>query len=483
MQIHNESRSYMGFGLITVGFLFLFNPNINVMDIIPDFIGLWLVCAGLTKLSQINADVMEARGLFFKLSIVELAKLLSVFLMSSQDPTRYLLFSFTFGVIESILFTLSIRSFFIGLENLGMRFSSSAVLATYSRKKGKVKKDVSTRLRVFMLVFFYIRTALAVLPEASELQDDSIISNSRIELSQFKGIFYGFACIIVIVLGIIYIVRVCKFFGSCYKDKAFIDALRSSYDSFLKINENYRVSRIMKLVLILYAGAAMLSYNPTDDGLIKLPLVFCGTVLVIISFILSALNKKALFAAIPAGVMSVLSVIDFIKKDAFYTANNKFEDIFHIDSAMDEYAVINNLATVEYILLFVSFMMLTSIILKCMMVHIPMSLSTNSVNLKPNEDELEEIEGSFGKYSNVITALMSACIIIYGALTKIAIIAGEQAAYIDINDINIPQIVFSWLSVGANVLTVAWFVAVLLLIGFARKRIYGCVYNWSIVSE
>jgi len=473
----------MGFGLICAGLVFLFNPNINIIDISPDFIGLWLVCAGLTKLAQINADLMEARGFFFKLSIVELAKFFSILLISSQDPTRYLLLSFVFGVIECILFTLSVRSFFIGLENIGMRFSSKTVLATYKKKKGAVTADVSTRLRKYMLTFFYLRTVFAMLPEFTELQSSSVISSNRMPLSQFKGVFYGLAVIIVFVLGIIYISRVTKFFKGCQRDTAFINSLRDSYDKFLVINKNYQVSRVMKLVLILYAGAAALTYNPTDDGLIKIPLVLCGIVLIIISFILAVINKKALYAAIPAGIMSVLSVIDFIKKDAFYVDNTKFDDIFHIESAMDKYSVINNLALVEYILLFVSFMMITSIIMRSMSEHIPMALSYNSVELRPNEDELEEINGAFGKYSTIITALMAASVIIYGALTKIAIIAGEQAAFIDRDDINVPQIVFSWLSVGANAITAAWFVAVVLLLGYARKHIYGCVYNWSVVRE
>lgn len=473
----------MGFGLICAGLVFLFNPNINIIDILPDFIGLWLVCAGLTKLAQINADLMEARGFFFKLSIVELAKFFSILLISSQDPTRYLLLSFVFGVIECILFTLSVRSFFIGLENIGMRFSSKTVLATYKKKKGAVTADVSTRLRKYMLIFFYLRTVFAMLPEFTELQSSSVISSNRMPLSQFKGVFYGLAVIIVFVLGIIYIFRVTKFFKGCQRDTAFINSLRDSYDKFLVINKNYQVSRVMKLVLILYAGAAALTYNPTDDGLIKIPLVLCGIVLIIISFILAGINKKALYAAIPAGIMSVLSVIDFIKKDAFYVDNTKFDDIFHIESAMDKYSVINNLALVEYILLFVSFMMITSIIMRSMSEHIPMALSYNSVELRPNEDELEEINGAFGKYSTIITALMAASVIIYGALTKIAIIAGEQAAFIDRDDINVPQIVFSWLSVGANAITAAWFVAVVLLLRYARKHIYSCVYNWSVVRE
>jgi len=469
----------MGLGLITAGLVFLANPNIHVIDIFPDFIGLWLVCAGLTKLAQINADLMDARGLFFKLSIVELAKTFSMILMYSPDYTRNLLMSFTFGIVECILFTLAVNALFVGVENIGMRYSSSEVLATYTKKKGNVRADVSTKVRTTMITFFYIRTVLSFLPEITELQEDTV----PVDYSDFKGLFYGVCVIAGVIIGIVYLRRVVAFFNGCRREAGFIDALGKSYGNFLKINKNYEVSRVMKLVLILYAGAAALTYNPTDDGLIELPLLFCGVVLIVMSLFLAKLNRKAIYAVIPSVVMSVLSVVDFIKKDAFYVDNTKFEDVFHIQDAAEKYSVINNLALVEYILLFGTFVFLTGIIMKTVGAHIPDALSTNSIDLKPNSAELDEIAAIFSKYSNVTTAFMSASLILYGALTKIAVIAGEQAAYIDRDQINVPQIIFSWLSVGANALTAAWLVSAILLLGFARKRIYGCVYNWSVVEK
>ncbi len=472
----------MGFGALIAGFIFLFNPNINVMDFIPDFIGLWIVCAGLKKLAQINSDIAEARKLFFKLSIVELLKTLSIMFISSNDSTGYLLFAFVFGVIECILFTLSIREFFIGIENLGMRHSSSAVLASKTSRKGRVR-DVSTSLERFMLVFYYIRTIFAVLPEFTELQSDTLISNHRIIFSQFKGIFYMFGGIVVLILGVIYIKKVVSFFSACRRDEPFVRSLGESYDAFLSINKNYEHSGRMKLVLVLYAVAALLTYNPTNDGLIELPLVFCGVLLIVCALFLAKRTKRALIVLPIAGVMSILSVIDYIKKDTFYTDNTKFEDIFHMDAAMDAYLPINNLALIEYILLIAAFACLTSIIFRCATDDTECALSLNSLTLAPNEDELSEIKGATSKYSTVITSLMAVTLIIYTALTKLAIIAGEQSAFIDKNDINIPQIVFSWMSFGANALTVAWFVAVVLFISFAGKRIYGCVYNWSTGSD
>lgn len=475
----------MGFGLISIGFVFLFNPNINIIDVIPDFIGLWLICIGLTKIAQINADLMEARGLFFKLSIVELGKFASILLLDSQDATRYLLLAFIFGIIECILFVLAIRSFFIGVENLGMKFSSKSVLASYEKKtlKGKVKKDVSTRVSVTMIAFFFVRTICAIFPEFTELQDDSIISYKRVIYSNFKGIFYLLGIIIVVVFAVIYLKRTLSFFGSIRKDKDFIDTLKSSYNDFLTVNRNYHVSRIMKLVLVLYAIGAILTYSPTDDGLIKIPLILTAVTLIAISVCLSSVNKKALYAIIPAAITAVLSVIDFIKQDNFYVDNTKFEDVFHIETARESFNVISNLALVEYILIFVAFLYLTNLIFTIGRDHIPYALSKNSVTLTPNSDEVEEIRGKYNRYSTVITVLMAGSLILYGVLTKIAIIAGEQAAFIDKNDINVPSIIFAWLSVGTNALTVAWFAAIMLFIGFAKNRIYGCVYNWSVVSD
>lgn len=472
----------MGFGALAVGLVFLFNPNINVMDFIPDFIGLWIVCASLKRLAQINSDIFESRKLFFKLSLVELAKTFSALFVSSTDSTGYLLFAFVFGVIECILFTLATRELFIGIENLGMRHSSSAVLATKKRKSGKFR-DVTTCLQRYMLVFYYTRTLCAVLPEFTELQSDTVVSSNRIILSQFKGIFYIFGGLVVTVLGIIYIKRVVSFFSSCRRDEPFILSLEESYGKFLSINKNYIHSGRIKLVLVIYAAAVLLTYNPTSDGLIEFPLVLCGVLLITASLFLAHRNKRVLWVLPTAGVTSVLSVVDYVKKNAFYSDNTKFEDIFHMDAAMDEYLPINNLALVEYILLIVAFAVLTSAILRCAADDTNCALSLNALTLSPNEDELREIKGATSKYSTVITSLMAVTLMLYAVLTKLALIAGEQSAFIDKNDINIPQIIFSWMSFGANALTVAWFVSVILFIAFARKRIYGCVYNWSVTAE
>jgi len=50
----------MGFGCIAAGMLFLFNPNINVIDILPDFIGYILIYHGLFRMSYSTPKLADA---------------------------------------------------------------------------------------------------------------------------------------------------------------------------------------------------------------------------------------------------------------------------------------------------------------------------------------------------------------------------------------------------------------------------------------
>ena len=41
-------------------FCFLFNPNIAVIDFLPDFIGYFFLCIGLSKMADLNEELYEA---------------------------------------------------------------------------------------------------------------------------------------------------------------------------------------------------------------------------------------------------------------------------------------------------------------------------------------------------------------------------------------------------------------------------------------
>ena len=57
-------KKNFGFGAILVSFIFIFNPNIHLIDLLPDAIGYLLLCLGLSQLADMNDYAQDALKLF-----------------------------------------------------------------------------------------------------------------------------------------------------------------------------------------------------------------------------------------------------------------------------------------------------------------------------------------------------------------------------------------------------------------------------------
>ena len=62
----------------SVAFLFIFNPNISIVDLLPDFFGYIILSVSLVKLSMISEGLVEARKAFERMIIIDGAKLLAL---------------------------------------------------------------------------------------------------------------------------------------------------------------------------------------------------------------------------------------------------------------------------------------------------------------------------------------------------------------------------------------------------------------------
>ena len=62
------------FGYFAIASVFLFNPMIATIDVLPDFIGYLLICSALSGLCEINEHFWEARSYFNKLLYISVAK-------------------------------------------------------------------------------------------------------------------------------------------------------------------------------------------------------------------------------------------------------------------------------------------------------------------------------------------------------------------------------------------------------------------------
>ena len=100
-----ENKKHINFTLLGLSFLFIFNPNINIIDIFPDFIGYILLCVALTPLGDISESIADATAAFKKMIFIDAAKLLALMWVfgisvSSEYNSSLMLWSFVFGVLE-----------------------------------------------------------------------------------------------------------------------------------------------------------------------------------------------------------------------------------------------------------------------------------------------------------------------------------------------------------------------------------------------
>ena len=85
---NRKSGRRLGFGLVSAGFVFLFLPDLMLIDILPDVIGYVLIALGLSSVAFLDDSVAEARKLFLRLAIVAALKpvaLIGVFSASASD--------------------------------------------------------------------------------------------------------------------------------------------------------------------------------------------------------------------------------------------------------------------------------------------------------------------------------------------------------------------------------------------------------------
>ena len=61
---NTKTKDILGIGKLAVGAIFLFNPTINILDPLPDFIGYWLTVLGLTAFAYLSEEIFIARKYF-----------------------------------------------------------------------------------------------------------------------------------------------------------------------------------------------------------------------------------------------------------------------------------------------------------------------------------------------------------------------------------------------------------------------------------
>lgn len=375
----------MGFGYIMAGFILLFNPIIHVIDLLPDFIGFFLICKGLSKLSYLNSGLSEARDIFRKLGFAELIRVACIVFIPYTSDSAMLLFAFVFGVIELIYFIPALNYFYEGLNYIGMQYDGESVFAKIEKKKrgrrkkgetGEVTRVIETgaALKRLTYSFYILRIICTLLPELTALQmydNLGTVTAFSINYSRYKPFMYVVLGLIVVIVGIRWITKLVKYFTGIQKDKQFIDTLNTKYDRDIAVKTEIFMGKSMKNALFLYIGAVVLSLCLYIDG-INVILGAFSSIFLAASVIIIGKYTKIAYAVIPFCVIrSVLSVINMILQKIYYIDNIYDETAVEwYAEAHDQYYRMGTLMTIENIVAAVSFVIFAVALLKTVKTHL-----------------------------------------------------------------------------------------------------------------
>ena len=151
----------MNISQLIIGLIFLINPNINIVDLLPDAVGIALIISAISKPALVYDCMYSTKLSFQKLLYVEIAKAAALILLPISDDTMVLTLTFAFLILELIF-----------APNAFYKLLDSIVYTGSLNNSSSVFKNL-TDTKVMCMVFVIARPILNVIPEFTALAPSS----------------------------------------------------------------------------------------------------------------------------------------------------------------------------------------------------------------------------------------------------------------------------------------------------------------------
>ena len=342
--------------LFPVGFLIpavwiLFNPNITLLDILPDAIAYALILYALRHLTSFVPYMREASEGFRRLFYLSILKIPSfvVMLTLATERVTITLFSLSFAVLELIFLLPAVKNLFDGLFYLGERFNCTAALRTDGKRTGR--DAVCTVTYTFLIA----KSALSTLPDFCFLFDYDPLTGEGFTVSSIQYIFVlSVAFLLALVIGILWLSYILPYLKGLASDEG-IKNLKAPLCSDVRKRENQRL--YLSLPFFLFATATVLSLDIVIDRVAIVPDYLAATAALALAILFCKQSKTMLdLTALCVSVCYLAcTVAHSVLRSRFYTAFSE-SDINRIPAASSAYTpviVSSAISEVLFIALFI----------------------------------------------------------------------------------------------------------------------------------
>ncbi len=279
----------MGILCIFCGIVFLLNPNLRLLDFLPDLLGALLIIIGTSRLSNLDTRIYGARKSMYFLTAVSALKLPWSLYIATKAKDYLLPATFVFSCLETIILITFFTQLIGGLEYFAARDADNP---THSKRAQGAAS--------LLFIFTIARGVLGFIPELLILgeQTDSFDYTYSPTPTQNVAILKPYAeilsFVIVFILGIYTAIVAGKYFIRLAKDTSFIEKLRLRAIQHEEDNiDTYNLRRTNTALALFFISIALL-FSPTLDSVNILPNTICFIflALTIYRFSICEKNKK-----------------------------------------------------------------------------------------------------------------------------------------------------------------------------------------------
>lgn len=405
-----------------IAFIFLFNPNVAVIDPLPDIFGYIILSVLLTRLAMINEALYDAKRAFERLVIIDAGKLVSVLWIFGIDAISernmsLLLWSFIFGVLEIMFAISAFVKLFNGMTSLGNFHTNTSVLG----KRRERSKSYTDFLRNFSVAFIIVKAVLTCLPELSVLGANAYDETTRFtELYRYIGVMRAFCMIPVIFIGLVWLITAIRYFFRVGRDKPFVNEIKANYSSIRVNKSGVFVIKDVKIATLFFVLASILTIDFEFDGVNVIPdfLVLIAMGISLFYFSKATKLKKGL----PIAMLTVYGVAtlfeDFIRyyfsSNFYYNAINKNGEAFAV------YIVTVIAVAVEGITLFLLYLAMSRAIRQVVVEHTGYVLG-KEIKTEGEQKQIEAVQKRLSKNFSFVSDVIVLCVLadtfasLYGA--------------------------------------------------------------------
>lgn len=372
--MNTHTKPTFRFGMMIAGMIFLCNPNINLLDPLPDFIGYLLLAFSLSDAAEALPHFEEARTGFIKLAWISLSKIpasaMMMFVWSSDRSQGSIItvFSLCYAVVTLMYLLPTVSHFFEGIFYMGQRHDCPSALQVPA-VFGKISAD---GFRKLTLGFLILKEVMSTLPEFSlisvrQYDPDLVFSGSRFIASNYYPLFLLIGASIVLICGVIWVSMMAQYLRFLRAD-GHADALLCGYfaDKADYLKRKRRAVRICSALTLLTVAAGF-SIDLVFDDLNVLPDVIAALLLMLALFLLRTESRRALPACVMCGIYGGVNLWAYVLK-CIFIARFEYRDIALYEEAKqlyDLYTVVSAASFLTFLLALVAVCMALSDLFRC----------------------------------------------------------------------------------------------------------------------